>query len=48
MRTIIYTTNAIEAVHRQFRKVTKNRSLFPNNDALKTILFSAYRDLSKK
>ena len=23
IRTVIYTTNAIEAVHRQFRKVTK-------------------------
>ena len=29
IRTIIYTTNAVEAVHRQFRKVTKNRALFP-------------------
>ncbi len=48
IRTIIYTTNAVEALHRQFRKVTKNRSLFPNEDALKKILFLAYRDLSKK
>ena len=48
IRTIIYTTNAVEALHRQFRKVTKNRSLFPNNDALKKMLFLAYRDLSKK
>ena len=48
IRTIIYTTNAVEALHRQFRKVTKNRALFPNNDALKKMLFLAYRDLSKK
>ncbi len=48
IRTIIYTTNAVEAVHRQFRKVTKNRSLFPNDDALKKMLYLAYRDLSKK
>lgn len=48
IRTIIYTTNAVEALHRQFRKVTKNRSLFPNEDALKKMLFLAYRDLSKK
>ena len=48
IRTIIYTTNAVEAVHRQFRKVTKNRALFPNDDALKKMLFLAYRDLSKK
>jgi len=48
IRTVIYTTNAVEAVHRQFRKVTKNRALFPNDDALKKMLFLAYRDLSKK
>jgi len=48
IRTIIYTTNAVETVHRQFRKVTKNRSLFPSDDALKKMLFLAYRDLSKK
>lgn len=48
IRTIIYTTNAVEALHRQFRKVTKSRSLFPNDDALKKMLFLAYRDLSKK
>lgn len=48
IRTIIYTTNAVEALHRQFRKVTKSRSLFPNDDALKKMLYLAYRDLSKK
>jgi len=48
IRTVIYTTNAVEAVHRQFRKVTKSKSLFPNDDALKKMLYLAYRDLSKK
>lgn len=48
IRTVIYTTNAVEAVYRQFRKVTKTRSLFPNDDALKKMLYLAYRDLSKK
>ncbi len=48
IRTIIYTTNAVEAVHRQFRKVTKSKSLFPNDDSLKKMLYLAYRDLSKK
>ncbi|MBS3945170.1 MAG: IS256 family transposase, partial [Melioribacter sp.] len=32
----------------QFRKVTKAKSIFPNDDALKKMLFLAYRDLSKK
>ena len=48
IRTMIYTTNAVESVHRQFRKVTKARTLFPHDDALKKMLFLAYRDLSKK
>lgn len=48
IRTVIYTTNAVEALHRQFRKVTKSKSLFPNDNALKKILYLAYRDLSKK
>ena len=28
IRTMIYTTNSVEALHRQFKKVTKARSLF--------------------
>lgn len=48
IRRMIYTTNAVEALHRQFRKVTKSKSLFPNDDALKKMLYLAYRDLSKK
>jgi transposase-like protein len=48
IRKIIYTTNAVEAEHRQFRKVTKQRSIFPNDDALKKMLYLAYRDISKK
>jgi putative transposase len=48
IRTVIYTTNAVEALHRQFRKVTKSKSLFPNEDSLKKMLFLAYKDLSKK
>ena len=48
IRRIIYTTNAVESLHRQFRKVTKNRSLFPNDEALLKILFLATRDITKK
>ncbi len=48
IRTMIYTTNAVEALHRQFRKVTKSKSLFPNDDALKKMLYLAYRDIAKK
>jgi transposase-like protein len=48
IRKMIYTTNAVESLHRQFRKVTKSKSLFPNDESLKKMLYLAYRDLSKK
>jgi putative transposase len=48
IRTIIYTTNAVENLHRQFRKVTKTRSAFPHDDALRKLLYLAYRDVAKK
>lgn len=48
LRRVIYTTNAVEALHRQFRKVTKTKSAFPNDDALRKMLFLAQRQLSEK
>ncbi len=45
---MICTTNAVEALHRQFRKVTKAKSIFPSDEAIKKMLFLAYRDISKK
>lgn len=48
IRRLIYTTNSVEALHRQLRKVTKTKSLFPHDDALKKMLFLAYRDIAKK
>lgn len=34
IRKIIYTTNAIESLNSQLRKVTKNKRIFPNDDAV--------------
>ena len=48
IRRLIYTTNAVESVHRHFRKVTKAKSLFPNDDALQKILYLAYKDFHKR
>lgn len=48
IRRIIYTTNAVESLHRQFRKVTKNRAVFPTDEALFKMLFLAFKDVSKK
>jgi transposase-like protein len=48
LRRIIYTTNAVEAVNRQFRKVTKTRSILPNDAALFKLLYLAVNDIVKK
>ncbi|MEI7482927.1 MAG: IS256 family transposase [Elusimicrobiota bacterium] len=48
IRKIVYTTNAVEAVHRQLRKVTKNRSMFPTDDALTKMLFLAIQGVIRK
>lgn len=45
IRKMIYTTNAVEALHRQFRKVTKAKGSFPTDEALKKMLFLATLDL---
>ena len=44
----IYTTNAIESLNYQLRKVTKNRSTFSTDDAILKILYLAIRNASKK
>lgn len=48
LRRIIYTTNAVESLHRQFRKVTKNRAVFPTDESLFKLLFLAVAGLSEK
>ncbi len=48
IRRIIYTTNTVEGYHRQIRKVTKNKGVFPNNTALEKLVYLAYRNIRKK
>lgn len=48
LRKLIYTTNAIEGFNRQLRKVTKNRTVFPTDDALFKLLYLAMRNLTDK
>lgn len=45
IRKMIYTTNAVEAVHRQFRKLTKTKGAFPTDDSLKKMLYLATLDM---
>ena len=48
VRTLIYTTNAIEGFNRQLRKVTKSKSVFPTDDSLLKMLYLAMMDITRK
>lgn len=48
IRRLIYTTNTIEGYHRQFRIVTKTKTAYPTDDALRKIIYLATIETSKK
>lgn len=48
IRKIMYTTNAIESLNSQFRKVTKTKLIFPNDESLMKMLYLATEKVSKK
>lgn len=48
IRKVIYTTNAIESINRQIRKIIKNRGHFPNDDAVFKLLYLALSVAEKK
>jgi putative transposase len=48
IRRAIYTTNTIEPLNMTLRKVTKNRSLFPNDEAVFKLVYLALRNISKR
>jgi len=48
IRTLIYTTNPIESLHRQVRKAAKNKSSFPNEQALIKVVYLAVEGASQK
>lgn len=48
IRRLIYTTNPIESFHRQLRKVTKNRGVFPDDNSVLKLLYLATEQVSKK
>ena len=41
LRRVIYTTNSIESLTYQLRKITKNRGHFPNDEAARKLLWLA-------
>ena len=48
IRRIIYTTNVIESLNSQFRKVTKTKLIFPNDNSLLKMLYLAVERVAKK
>lgn len=48
IRRMIYTTNIIEGYHRQLRKVTKTKTAYPSDEALKKIIYLATIDAARK
>ena len=48
IRRIIYTTNIIESVHRQFRMLTKTKGAFPTDNSLLKLLFAGIKNAEKK
>ena len=48
IRKVIYTTNIIESVHRQFRTLTKTKGAFPNDNSLLKLLFAGIQNAEKK
>ena len=48
IRKIIYTTNIIESVHRQFRTLTKTKGAFPTDNSLLKLLYAGIQNAEKK
>ena len=48
VRKVIYTTNAVEALHRSLRKVIKNRGSFPREEAALKLLYLALQNVIAK
>jgi putative transposase len=48
VRRLIYTTNAVEGFHRQLRKFTKTKVIYPTDDALRKSIYLTIQDISRK
>ena len=48
IRRVIYTTNAIESIQSQLRRVTRQRGAFPTPDSAKKVLYLAIDRISKR
>ncbi len=48
LRLVVYTTNAIESINFQLRKITKTRGHFPSDEAAMKLLYLGLRNISSK
>ena len=48
VRTLIYTTNAVEGFHRMLRKFTKTKTIYPTDDAVRKSVYLSIQEISKK
>ena len=48
VRTIIYTTNAVEGFHRMLRKYTKTKTISPTDDAVRKSVYLSIQEISRK
>jgi putative transposase len=46
VRRVVYTTNAIESIHSQLRKIIKTRGHFPSDDAASKLIWLALRNIT--
>lgn len=47
IRRLMYTTNPIENVHRQMRKITKSKGCFTSDMALKKLIYLVIREINR-
>lgn len=48
IRKIIYTTNIIEGLNRQFRQITENKPTFMNDESLRKMLYLASKKIVER
>ncbi len=48
IRTLIYTTNAVEGFHRMLRKYTKTKTIYPTDDAVRKSVYLSIQEISRK
>ncbi len=48
IRKVMYTTNSIEAINSQLRKVTRKRGAFPTPESVRKVLYLAIRKASER